>query len=366
MRSRAPATRLARPRMTSASSRARGARSRASSRLGAGGLLSLQEAAPRRGRRRARPGRRRPSRRLPVAFLAEAVVAVELLRRRRPAASWRRRLRAAGLGLGVRASTRLSARWARRAPARSRPRSAEQALAGRSSARERGQLAQRRERAERRLGRRLTRERRDSPPAKIASSRTATSSTLGENTNAVIVHAAARTAALPMATRQNSAGPRERAITGARSTGFGHHRHADRSVLEELAAGTPPVKRPRVPVGPTSMSQEEALRPGRSGTIGGTPYSMAAGNFDAASVCSSEATRSSDVAAAIGRLRVLAQQRVERFDRLALEAVDLLEVAGRARVAALAVLAQRLADRGDEAAPAPPSAWRPWPGRAGA
>ena len=53
------------------------------------------------------------------------------------------------------------------------------------------------------------------PPLKIASSRSATSSTLGANTNAVIVHAAASTAALPMASRQKSAGPRERANTDA-------------------------------------------------------------------------------------------------------------------------------------------------------
>ena len=51
------------------------------------------------------------------------------------------------------------------------------------------------------------------PPAKIDSSRTATSSALGENTSAVIVQAAASTAALPMASRQKSAGPREGAST---------------------------------------------------------------------------------------------------------------------------------------------------------
>ena len=71
------------------------------------------------------------------------------------------------------------------------------------------------------------------PPAKIDSSRTATSSALGENTSAVIVHAAASTAALPMASRQKSAGPREGASTDLSVTvGFGLHRHANRSVLE--------------------------------------------------------------------------------------------------------------------------------------
>src|SRR4051794_14784119 len=64
------------------------------------------------------------------------------------------------------------------------------------------------------------------PPAKIDSSRTATSSAFGENTSAVIVHAAASTAALPMARRQKSAGPREGANT-------------DFLLLDSGATGTP-------------------------------------------------------------------------------------------------------------------------------
>ena len=74
-------------------------------------------------------------------------------------------------------------------------------------------------------------------PPKIASSRSATSVPLGANTSAVIAHAAASTAALPMATRQNSAGPREEGDTAPSLTsnggdGVGRHRHANRSVLE--------------------------------------------------------------------------------------------------------------------------------------
>ena len=38
-----------------------------------------------------------------------------------------------------------------------------------------------------------------------------------------------------------------------------------------LAAGTPPVNRPLVPVGPTSMSHSEGLRPDRGASIGGNP-----------------------------------------------------------------------------------------------
>ena len=72
------------------------------------------------------------------------------------------------------------------------------------------------------------------PPAKIANSRTARLDTAGEKTRAVIVQAAASTSALPMATRQNRAGPRERANTVSivELNGVGHHRHANRSVHE--------------------------------------------------------------------------------------------------------------------------------------
>src|SRR5690349_13839849 len=68
-----------------------------------------------------------------------------------------------------------------------------------------------------------------------------------------------------------------------------------------------------------------------------------------ASVRDPRARRGSDVARAVARLRVLAQERVERVDGLLLEAAHLVQVARRAGGAALAVLAQRLADRGGEA-----------------
>ncbi len=74
------------------------------------------------------------------------------------------------------------------------------------------------------------------PPAKIASSRSAGFDADAEKTSAVIVQAAARTAALPMATRQNSAGPRERGDTAPSLTATGETESGATGTLTEACS----------------------------------------------------------------------------------------------------------------------------------
>ena len=250
---------LARPRSSSASGRSRRAIRRTSSRLPrAVSCASSDAAQPRLGHV---AGHAAELQHDAGERLADAVV--ELLRDAQPLALLGgQRAADAVAPLGLEAVEHVVERGGELRGLRvaaARPRAGGPARAGRSCARTRSARAAARARA--RSSSRLTPSISARPPAKIANSRSGDArDTAGEKTSAVIVQAAASTAALPMATRQNSAGPRERANTdvdcGTQRSRAPPARQPKRA-RGGLAAGTPPVIRLTMPVGPTSMSHSE-------------------------------------------------------------------------------------------------------------
>ena len=199
------------------------------------GLLRLQHAA--RATARARRAATRPScSTTPVSVWPTPSWSSCATRSRSPSCAASARPTLSRRSASRRSSISLNARGelGRLGVARRRPRAGGRARAGRSGARTRS--AARSGASARRSSSRLSAEhQREAAGEDRQLAQRRRSTPRGEKTSAVIVHAAASTAALPMATRQKSAGPRERANTDRRrvtSTGVGHHRHANRSVLE--------------------------------------------------------------------------------------------------------------------------------------